>query len=246
VIKRFFEIMRNEGVKTAIKKAVKFGPVIVKSKISKALFKINSKKYWDFRMALNWSGAGGSEQTRGFAESLFDNVSLETLDFDSVLDYGCALGDSAPVFRRLRKDLEIYLWDVSQVGLDKALKAHSNINVKRWDCSTKVDFVYCSNVIEHIENVDDFVHQLIAASKKWVCIQAPYNEFLPSGDRITPDKAHGEHIWTIDDEFIDRYLNLPVFDEIQKVVGLAPESWPGGQQVYFLGKLKVSEEQVKK
>jgi len=78
----------------------------------------------------------------------------------------------------------------------------------------------------------------LTASSKWVCVQCPYNETHVDGKAITPDHPLGEHIWTVDDEFIEKYLNLPVFEKTQTIIGDAPKAWPGGKQVYFLGKLK--------
>lgn len=219
-------------------KAIVDFPKALSKRLGKALFTANSARYWNYRLLLNWTSAGGSEQTEGFAISLFDNVNLKEMAFSSVLDYGCALGDSAPIFRKFNKSLDIYLWDISEIGLNKAIKKYSSIDVKRWNCKTKVDFVYCSNVIEHVDDVEGLVEELIRASRRWVCIQAPYNETWPDGSKISPSRPKGEHVRTINDEFIEKYLALDVFEETELVIGKAPQAWPDGEQLYFLGKLR--------
>ena len=240
MIRRFKEISQSQGLSVALYKAFRLGPRILASKLGKSIFNINSTAYWNYRLLLNWGNAGGVEQTQGFAESLFANVDVEKFDFDSVLDFGCALGDSAAVFRRHKSSLKIYLWDVSIVGLSKAVRRNKKYNVEKWDKKIKVDFVYCSNVIEHIVDTSAFVEELCAASNKWVCVQGPYLETHADGTHISPSRPLSEHIWTIDDLFIKNFLDLPVFEYTETFIGEAPKAWPGsdGKQFYFVGKLR--------
>ena len=139
MIKRFFEIKKESGIKVAVAKAVKYAPVLILKNIGQRLFQINSQRYWDYRLLFNWTSAGGDKQTQDFAESFIENVDRSFVEFDSILDFGCALGDSASVFRRLNDDLEIYLWDISEVGLSKAIKRNQNSRVIRWDKTKKVE-----------------------------------------------------------------------------------------------------------
>ena len=236
-IKRFKQIANEQGIYVAIYKAFKFGPTILTSKLGRLIFIVNSEAYWNYRLLLNWSNAGGSEQTQNFAESLFKNVDFEVIKFNSVIDFGCALGDSSAVFRKHNQAVDIYLWDVSSIGLSKAMKRNKKYKVKKWDRTTKAELVYCSNVIEHIFNTSDFVDELCSASEKWVCVQGPYNETHLDGQIISPKHPLGEHIWTINDEFIDKYLNLSIFERTMITIGDAPKAWPGGKQFYFVGKL---------
>lgn len=236
-ITRFREIATSQGLSVAIQKAFKFGPIILTSKLGRLFFKVNSETYWNYRLFLNWSNAGGVEQTQDFAESLFVNVDMNALDFESVLDFGCALGDSSSVFRSFNDTIAIHLWDVSSVGLNKALKRNQLYRVQKWDRKTKVDLVYCSNVIEHIPDTASFMSEVCAASKKWICIQCPYNERHADGEQISPTRPLGEHVWTIDDAFIERYLKLSIFSDTKIIIGEAPKGWPGGKQLYFLGKI---------
>ena len=237
MIKRFFEIKKESGIKVAVAKAVKYAPVIILKNIGQRLFEMNSQRYWDYRLLFNWTSAGGDKQTQDFAESFIENVDRSYVEFGSILDFGCALGDSASVFRRLSDDLEIYLWDISEVGLSKAIKRNQNSRVIRWDKTKKVELVYCSNVIEHVLDTEALINKICAASKKWVCIQAPYREVHANGEKITPSNPNGEHIWTIDDDFIEKKLNLPIFSETRVFTGYASQAWPFGKQIYFIGRI---------
>lgn len=234
--------MSNSYSKTKKANQAKANPLklissVAFKRLGKILFKTNSTRYWDYRLRLNWASAGGKVQTQDFAKSLLKNLNLGEIEFSSVLDYGCALGDSVPIFRRFRPEIEIHLWDISQAGLKIATKKYSNMDVIIWDGKTKVDFVYCSNVVEHVHDVENLVNNLVKASKKWVCIQAPYNETWPDGSAITPDTPKGEHIRTIDDNFIRKFFAIGAFEETKLVIGKAPVAWPGGEQFYFLGKI---------
>jgi hypothetical protein len=238
VLRRFLEVVRDEGFLSAVDKAYRYGPTLVVSEIGRKLFSKNSKRYWDFRLLLNWSSRGGRNQTSDFAESLFANVDFKDIDFESILDFGCALGDSAPVLRAYDQDIEIYLWDLSNVGLQKAIRNQREHKAKEWDGKTKVDLVYCSNVIEHVQDTQAFVNQLVLASNKWVIVQGPYNEKHPDGSPLSAENPLDEHIYTIDEEFIAKFLDLPIFGSSQTFIGEAPKAWPDGKQFYFVGQLR--------
>ena len=237
-IARFVEIYKSQGILVAIHKAFKFGPIIVIKSIGQALFNINSTAYWNYRLLLNWNNAGGPEQTIDFAESFFKHVDFAKIEFNSIIDFGCALGDSSTVFRKHNERLEIFLWDFSSVGLNAAVRRNKKYNVKKWDLITKADLVYCSNVIEHVIDTSSFVADLCSASKRWVCIQGPYNEKHADGKLITPEDPNGEHVWTIDDAFINKFFALPIFEKNTTFIGEASKGWPFGKQFYFIGKLK--------
>lgn len=236
-LSRFVEISKSEGLSVAIHKALKFGPIIIIKNFGQAIFDINSTAYWNYRLLLNWSNAGGPEQTRNFAESFFEHVDFADIEFNSVIDFGCALGDSSSAFRSHNKNLDIYLWDVSSVGLKSAVRRNKKYGAKKWDRNTKADMVYCSNVVEHIPDTSSLITELCRASNQWVCIQGPYNEKHDDGTSLTPENPNGEHVWTIDDAFINKNFALPIFEKCATFIGDAPIGWPFGKQFYFIGKL---------
>ncbi len=211
----------------------KFLPRIIVGKFKK-FFNLNSQSYWNFRLLFNWSSIGGSLQTSDFAKCMIKEIDFINLKVDSILDYGCALGDSVPHLRGANKYAAIGLYDISQVGLTKALLNHRQYDVHKYKKTKKYDFVYCSNVIEHIVDTEDLILDLIAASKKFVCIQFPFNELHPDGKKITPSNPLGEHIYTIDDNFISTRILQRDLRNFKFYAGHAPLSWPNGMQGYLL------------
>ena len=237
-LKRFFEIAKKENLLIALYKLFNYAPKIIISEIAANLTAINSKSYWNIRLLFNWN-ISGEEQTKDFAESLFKYINFESLDkVNSILDFGCAYGNSVESFNKYLPHAEIYLWDLSQFGLSIALRKFGSKNVYKWDNKKKCDLVYCSNVIEHVNDLNNFINNLIKASRKYVIIQCPFQETHQDGRKLTPNDPIGEHIWTIDDDFIDKYFIKPCFSSTKVKIGMSPKAWPFGKQLFFLGKLK--------
>lgn len=183
---------------------------------------------------------GGGDQSLYFAIGAFSRIRIDLPDeIYSVLDYGCGSGGSCPALNMFFPNATIYVYDVSEYGVKNAIRKYSRfIPVKPWDNKQK-ELVYCSNVIEHIASLADFVKKLIDSSNKYILIQCPWNELHPSGNKITPDFPHGEHIWTIDDEFLRKHIFVYQNIEWTKVVGKVEMSWPNGEQLYLFGKIKL-------
>ena len=59
--------------------------------------------------------------------------------------------------------------------------AYGNI-AEPWSSSVKCDLVYCSNVIEHIEDLDAFLKMLAKQSSRYLVILVPYNERHANGE----------------------------------------------------------------
>jgi len=238
LIKRAFEIGSTEGWLTVARKTYIYYLAKIISIIASNLYPVNSREYWNFRMKFDWNAVGGSQQTSLFAASLFANIDFRKLDkISSFLDYGCATGDSTPYVKIFFPDTKIYLYDLSEQGLAKAIRRYSRfIDVEKYIPNQKYDFVYCSNVIEHVSNPRELVNTLINSSKRYICIQCPWKETFPNGELISPDKTLGEHIWSINDDFFEKFIKDSRVTW-EKSVGAVPMAWPGGEQVYYLGKL---------
>jgi SAM-dependent methyltransferase len=232
MIKKSIEILKRDGVMLFLSKVIKY--FWMKLSIFLNHHPINSSKYWEVRMKYNWDFVGGGRQTLYFASSVFANVDKKLLgQLKSILDYGCATGDASPIFNIFYPEAKIFLHDISPSGVAKALnKFNRFLPVFKWN-SEQVDLVYCSNVIEHVSDPSLLVDELIKSSNKFVLIQAPWDEKLPNGDKISPNTPHGEHIWTIDDDFLNKYV---MRDNVNWIMtfGNVELSWPGGKQVYLL------------
>jgi hypothetical protein len=201
---------------------------------------INSQKYWDLRFNSNWELQNGKLQTMLFAVGFISSKFIKTIKPSTILDYGCGLGDSIPVLRMAFPESEISFYDFSTVAMEKAKKEYSDL-ARPLDLKLpkKYELVYCSNVIEHIADsgLSDFVIMLSSFSSKYVVIQAPFDERLPDGSKISPlaKSTEIEHERTIDSTFIDFLVDkIPQYhwtDETMKI----PRAWDKGFQIFFIG-----------
>lgn len=198
-------------------------------------FGTNSKRYWDARLSHSWDQVGGDDQTREFAMGMQRNIrELSIQDVNSVLDYGCATGDSIPVLRQIFPSARIYVHDLSDTGVAKALKKYSSFSPKRWSEDIDVDFIYCSNVIEHVPDPTRFMADLTESSSNYILVQCPWEEFGPDGKKLTPEKHQGEHVWTVDEHFIREHF--PVSNWSWKgYLDDVPNAWPFGKQLFIVG-----------
>lgn len=199
---------------------------------------VNSRAYWDLRMKFNWDQVGGDIQTRQFAVGLLAAVNLkELVGVSSILDFGCATGESLPVLKTAFPDSKLFYFDLSSHGMKKAKqKYQKTLGADEWDQHSKVDLVYCSNVIEHVENPRQFLNNLINSANRYVIIQCPFNE-LGEGDRkITPGNPQGEHIWTVDDDFIESNFQSEKITW-KKYTHRVPLAWDFGEQIFLVGEI---------
>ena len=239
IIKRGVYLSKEQGVFIALLKGVKFFWARTIGGIGSALYVTNSYEYWNFRMKYDWNFVGGGEQTMYFTAGMFANVQFDDLrQIKTVLDYGCATGDSAIILKIFLPKAQIYLHDISEVGVRKAIAKYSRfIPVSKHLGSTKYELVYSSNVIEHVDDPKAFVSELVSLSEKYIVIQCPWEESHPTnGGDISPNNPSNEHKWTINDDFFNLYIkNEHVEWSFTK--GEVPMAWQGGIQAFFLGKI---------
>lgn len=236
---RAFYIFQTQGLFTVFKKTVIYFWAKFIALIGKILFKTNTKEYWDFRMKYDWNFVGGGEQTLYLAAGAMANVDLKRLKgIKSVLDFGCATGDSSILFKIFFPDIKIYLYDISDSGIQKALSKYSRfLPVFNHSNNNKYDLVYCSNVIEHVSDPRKLVNNLIELSSKYVLIQCPWNEHHPlNGQKISPTNKSDEHIWTIDDSFFNEFIKDPRI-KWDLSTGVVPMAWEGGIQAFYFGEI---------
>ena len=240
ILKRGVFLTRNFGVVYAIRKGLIFFVSKSVKFLNNLFFKNNSKNHWNFRFLTDWVFVGGSNQTLYFACGLFANIDKKELeDVKTIIDFGCGTGDSSIVFNIFLPKANVFLHDFSQVAVKKGLKKYERfLNVGKANLEIqKFDLVYTSNVIEHVLDPRLFVEELINLTNKYVIIQCPYKEYHPDGKNITPQNPISEHFWTIDNEFLNKYIYVhEEFDWTYKV-GIVPMAWQGGEQVFIFGKL---------
>jgi hypothetical protein len=201
---------------------------------------INSKKYWDHRFSSNWEIQNGRTQSTLFATGFSLTNFARSINPKSVLDYGCGLADSMPVLKMAFPEASLHFYDFSSVAMDKASLNYGTIaNAYDFNDPRKFELVYCSNVIEHIkdEHLFDFLNNLIARADKFVIIQAPFQEYLEDGSRISSynKSSESEHERTIDLDLLEylnkEFLTLKWSYELMRI----PIAWDKGDQVFFIG-----------
>lgn len=229
--------MKTQGFLIALRKTVVFFWAKIIGSAGRVLFKSNSREYWDFRMKYDWNFVGGGEQTFFFAAGAMANVDIpDPSSIETILDYGCATGDSSIILKIFFPNSKIALHDLSKVGVEKAIAKYGRfLPVTTLEDGEKFDLVYCSNVIEHVPSPRDLVSDLINLSSKYILIQCPWNELHPeNGGIITPENQTDEHCWTINKEFFEKYIADNRVDW-NLTTGVVPMAWEGGVQAFFLG-----------
>ncbi len=241
LFKKAFLVFRQEGLAVLLVKSFRFIYSKVISRIGGLLYETNSRKYWDFRMRWDWGVVGGGWQTQLLAASLFANVPKEKFgDVSVVLDYGCATGDSSIILKIFLPNSSVMLHDFSRIGVEKGVAKYSRfLPVRVWNRVDKADLVYCSNVIEHVEDPGALVDELISASSKFIVLQCPENERHSDGSRLSQHSPAGEHVWTVDNEFFEEFIRDPRV-RWEKFTGIVPMAWEGGVQAYYFGTLASS------
>ncbi len=240
IIKRGLYIYKEQGLLITIKKTYVYFLARVVSLIGRTLYQSNSQEYWDFRFKYDWNKVGGGEQTQYFTAGFFANVDHRKFDnIESVLDLGCATGDSCVFLKIFFQKAKIFLSDLSELAVRKAIVKYGRfIPVEAFDKSKKVDLVYTSNVIEHVPDPKAFVEEAKSYSKKYIVIQCPWEELHPlNGLPITPNNQTDEHVWTIDEKFLQENVYCDSF-EWSKSLGVVPLAWEGGTQAFIVGTRK--------
>lgn len=234
LLRRALQVHTNEGFRVLLRKVRRYATYkVVNYVASRTAGGVNSAKYWDIRLRNSWNQVGGDNQTQLFAISMVSKLTDSLASSNQILDFGCATGESTPILGTAFPEAEIFLHDISPSGVKQGLKKYSSdYNVKAWN-GQQVDLVYSSNVIEHFFNPHDFFEQVAHTTKRWVVVQCPWQEKHQDLLHITPDRPNGEHFWTIDDEFLEKYVPSSL-NVISKTLVKVPVAWPFGLQLLLL------------
>lgn len=241
MLKRAFEVFRLEGFLSFARKTRRYLTYrFVNAHASGLDGGVNGSKYWDLRMRRSWRAVGGHEQTQTFAISMLANLDLSGLKPSSILDFGCATGDSAPILHTAFPESTIFLHDVSPSGVKAGLRRYGpTLPVKAWG-GEPANLVYSSNVLEHFSDPFEFFKLIAQASPEWVIVQCPWEETHADGSDITPEAPNGEHFQTVDQAFLDEYLPKTWRVE-QFVTATVPFAWPFGKQLFLVLRAKNRE-----
>jgi len=79
----------------------------------------------------------------------------------------------------------LYFYDFSSSAMKMTASSYGN-TAEPWTSQGRCDLVYCSNVIEHIEELDAFLKMLAQQPSRYLVILAPYNEGIPIAKPFQP------------------------------------------------------------
>ncbi|ADL68448.1 Methyltransferase type 12 [Thermoanaerobacterium thermosaccharolyticum DSM 571] len=173
---------------------------------------INTKSYWDNRFRSNdWILSGGEIQTKRFACEQIKFFKIPTTFDGTIVDFGCALGDAIPIYKRRFKNAKLIGFDISEEAIRKCKEKYGNIAdfyQGTYLDVPKVDVIIASNVLEHLNDDKKIAEELLKKCND-LYITVPYKEVLSSC---------GEHVNSYDEHSFD-YLN-PIDYHIYKSKGL--------------------------
>lgn len=163
---------------------------------------INTKGYWEKRFKSgNW-GKSGSFQTYQYASHNVKHLSISKDFQGSVLDFGCALGDSIPIYRSYFPNAKLFGIDISASAIKICKKRFGNIaKFKAGDYTSieQKDVIVASHVMEHLSNDKEIVSRLLSLCSD-LFIFVPYKE----------SPLYIEHVNYYDDNYYNDF-------EIEKV-----------------------------
>lgn len=139
---------------------------------------VNTKQYWDKRFRTSW-GKAGRKQTEEYAKANIRAMNIE-YDFNgSILDFGCGLGDSIPIYKNVFPKAKISGVDISDIAITVAKKKYKNLadftKASFKDIKKNYDIIIASHVLEHLNNDKQIVSELIKFCKD-LFIFVPYME----------------------------------------------------------------------
>lgn len=137
---------------------------------------INTKQYWDEKFDKKWQDKG-QEQSAFFAGDGIKFIRNHVdLSGKSVVDFGCGIGVSADLFYKAGVGKFIGI-DHSSVAIEKSKQMAPEYE---WICGgvddiPECDIIFMSNVLEHLENWESVVNQLIKKCENLVVL-VPFEE----------------------------------------------------------------------
>lgn len=203
--------------------------------LSARVWGINSKTYWNIRFWRDWGESGGQLQSVAFAAAFITNCdSIAGSAPRTVLDFGCGTGDAAPLLHARFPDAKLFLWDFSARARTVARGRYSDIaDVLDEPPDREFDVVYCSNVIEHVPDIDQFLRGLCHLSAEHLVLQAPFDERHSDGSALSLARPHGEHVRTIDSGLFSNPI-LRDFHWETRLLNV-PTAWKRGRQIIACG-----------
>ena len=139
----------------------------------------NTKAYWDARFGSgDWNEEGGSEQTRQYAGALVLQWRIPANFSGTVLDFGCALGEAIPVYKRALPAAKFIGLDHSEDAIAKCEAAYGDLAEfiqGDHDAVPEVDVIVASHILEHITD-DVAIVKALRSRCRDLYVVVPYRE----------------------------------------------------------------------
>ena len=143
-----------------------------------SLMNINTIEYWDKRFKSgNW-GRNGRRQTLEYAMANCMQIELNQRFNGSLLDFGCALGDAIPVYKRKFPNAIINGYDISVSAIEVCRKKYHRIAeffTGEFKDIPFHDIIIASHVMEHLNGDINVVRSLLEKCRE-LYIFVPYKE----------------------------------------------------------------------
>jgi len=149
--------------------------------------RVNSKPWWDGFFSTQWEKNRGREQTAFFMRTLLERlpwaVELAIEGSQTILDWGCALGDGVAELARRFPAQTVQGLDVSPVAIEKAREAFPQFGfftTPLEQLGGRFDVLVSSNCLEHFEHPLAVLEGCLAHTRRLFLLMVPFAEKLPS------------------------------------------------------------------
>jgi SAM-dependent methyltransferase len=199
--------------------------------------KKNTLEHWNERFKGDWQEKNGCEQTRLWANLIFENLPKEIiskikLNKLSISDVGCGLGEVCEVASAIFTESPIIGYDFSDIAINTATNKYNIANVSFLNSSLrdKSDVIILSNILEHTENPLEALVEFTELSNEYIVILVPYKE--------DPNNLCPEHCISISEDFFPDEFNgfEKTFDTVIDVRN--SNLWAGDMELCVYEKVK--------
>ena len=199
----------------------------------------NSREAWDdaFAPGGHWDKVNGDALTECFGRCILENLNPEVTEYLEtartwVLDWGCARGQTAVLFRERFPRARVVGLDFAERAITQARQRYGGHFIYeregriRWDW----DVIVNSNVLEHLPDPIGVVREHLSHTNAYYIILVPYDENLDEGNDMTvAERQAAGHA------HLHRFSTADFPDEvggtrcIQRDVVEPGPAWPGHQ-----------------
>jgi SAM-dependent methyltransferase len=178
-----------------------------------------------FQIGGLWEKNEGRKQTRIFAQYFHKHISIPYKGF-SVLDVGCALGDSIPIWHKHYPSAKLSGCDISEIAIKRCKESYGHIanffQASFEEIEGCWDIIYCSNVLEHFP---DFIEiaQILLLHCKVLYVLTPFAE-LRDGNCLSLSPEHF-HAATFFRNSFNILIDMGKVSKIETTVFRCPGAW---------------------